>query len=179
MAGSPGSYFVYLKVCLKEWSRNGPNLNLILFDFALFLSGGFISSIFLEPTTEQEICASFRAETSAGFHQVTMDVVKQTIDLIIGSLTDIMNLSLSSGIVPEQMKVARVIPLFKSGILSLLTNYRPVSGYRESAEKVCTNSKNPSQARITQPTSEQHKQGVKTYLRSERHNFGLTNITKA
>ena len=25
------------------------------------------------------------------------------------------------------MKVARVIPLFKSGILSLLTNYRPVS----------------------------------------------------
>ena len=53
-----------------------------------------------------------------------MDVVKQTIDLIIGPLTHIMNLSLSSGIVPEQMKVARVIPLFQSGIL---TNYRPVS----------------------------------------------------
>ena len=53
-----------------------------------------------------------------------MDVVKQTIDSVIGPLTHIMNLSLSSGIVPEQMKVARVIPLFKSGIL---TNYRPVS----------------------------------------------------
>ena len=37
-----------------------------------------------------------------------------------------MNLSLSSGLVPEQMKVARVIPLFKSDTLSL-TNYRPVS----------------------------------------------------
>ena len=56
-----------------------------------------------------------------------MDVVKQTIDLIIGPLTHIMNLSLSSGIVPEQMKVARVIPLFKSGILTLFTNYMPVS----------------------------------------------------
>ena len=38
-----------------------------------------------------------------------------------------MNLSLSSGIVPEQMKVARVIPLFKSGILTLFANYRPIS----------------------------------------------------
>ena len=53
--------------------------------------------------------------------------VKQTINLIIGPLTHIMNLSLSSGLVPEQMKVARVIPLFKSGTLSLFTNYRPVS----------------------------------------------------
>ena len=84
--------------------------------FRSFLSGSFINPIFLEPTTEleiSEICASFRAETSAGFDQVTMDVVKQTIDLIIGPLTHILNLSLRSGIVPEQMKVARVILLFK------------------------------------------------------------------
>ena len=95
-----------------------------------FLSGSFINSIFLEPTTESEIsdiCASFRAGTSAGFDQVTMDVVKQTIDSTIGPLTHIMNLPLSSGKVPEQMKVARVIPLFKLGILTLFTNYRPIS----------------------------------------------------
>ena len=42
-------------------------------------------------------------------------------------LTHIMNLSLSFGIVPGQMKVARAIPLFKSGILTLFTNYRPIS----------------------------------------------------
>ena len=98
--------------------------------FRSFLSGSFINFIFLEPITEHEIseiCASFRVGTSAGFDQVTMDVVKQTINLIIAPLTHIMNLSLSSGLVPEQMKVARVIPLFKSGTLSLFTNYRPVS----------------------------------------------------
>ena len=38
-----------------------------------------------------------------------------------------MNVSLGFGLVPEQMNVARVIPLFKSGTLSLSTNYRPVS----------------------------------------------------
>ena len=49
-----------------------------------------------------------------------MDVVKQTIDPIIGPLTHIMNLSLSSGIVPEQMKVACVIPLLNQVFLPFL-----------------------------------------------------------
>ena len=31
------------------------------------------------------------------------------------------------GVVPQEMKIARVIPLFKSGDKSLFTNYRPVS----------------------------------------------------
>ena len=104
----------------------GPNLAMIpssTSSFRSFLSGSFIKSIFLEPTNEleiSEICASFRAGTSAGFDQVTMDVVKQTIDLIIGPLTHIMNLSLSSGIVPEQMKVCSQgvsfpLPSFQSG----------------------------------------------------------------
>ena len=47
-----------------------------------FLSGSFINSIFLGPTAEHEIseiCASFRAGTSAGSNQVTMEVAKQTI----------------------------------------------------------------------------------------------------
>ena len=42
-------------------------------------------------------------------------------------MADIMNLSISYGIVPDQMKIARVIPLFKADDQSLLTNYRPVS----------------------------------------------------
>ena len=65
----------------------GPNLAKMIpsstSSFRSFLSGSFINSIFLEPTTEHEIseiCASFLAGTSAGFDQVTMDVVKQTID---------------------------------------------------------------------------------------------------
>ena len=35
--------------------------------------------------------------------------------------------SLNSGVVSQEMKIARVIPLFKSGDKSLFTNYRPVS----------------------------------------------------
>ena len=39
----------------------------------------------------------------------------------------ITNLSLSSGTVSDQMKIARVVPLFKTGEISVFTNYRPVS----------------------------------------------------
>ena len=37
------------------------------------------------------------------------------------------DLSLSSGTVPDQMKIARFVPLFKTGDLYLFTNFRPVS----------------------------------------------------
>ena len=91
------------------------------------LSGGLVNSLYLQPTTEQEIteiCASFRTGTAAGYDQITMNVIKEIIHLIVQPLMYITNLSLSSGTVPDQMKVARVVPLFKTDELSLFTNYR-------------------------------------------------------
>ena len=38
-----------------------------------------------------------------------------------------MNLSIAYGIVPDQMKIASVVPLFKADDPSLFTNYRAVS----------------------------------------------------
>ena len=35
--------------------------------------------------------------------------------------------SFNTGIFPTELKIARVIPLFKSGDTSLISNYRPVS----------------------------------------------------
>ena len=83
------------------------------------------------PSTYQqeivEICASLRSGSAAGFDNIHIDVVKQNIDIISKPLTRIINLSLSSGIVPKQLKLARIIPLFKSGDQDLYANYRPVS----------------------------------------------------
>ncbi len=42
-------------------------------------------------------------------------------------MTHIINLSLSHGIIPDEMKIARVIPIFKAGDQAVITNYRPVS----------------------------------------------------
>ena len=47
-----------------------------------------------------------------------MSTIKLTIDSTAEPLTHIINLSISHGIVPDDIKIARVIPLFKSGDLS-------------------------------------------------------------
>jgi hypothetical protein len=48
-------------------------------------------------------------------------------DIIASPLTHIINLSISLGIVPDLMKIAHVVPLFKSGDHRLFQNYRPIS----------------------------------------------------
>ena len=42
-------------------------------------------------------------------------------------MTRICNLSLQEGVFPDEMKIANVIPLFKSEDPQMLDNYRPVS----------------------------------------------------
>ena len=47
--------------------------------------------------------------------------------VLIKPLTFIINLSLETGVVPSEWKVAKVIPLYKSGSLAEIDNYRPIS----------------------------------------------------
>ena len=54
-------------------------------------------------------------------------IIKESIQIISEPLAHIINLSITYGIVPDQMKIARVVPLFKADDPSLFTNYRPVS----------------------------------------------------
>ncbi len=46
---------------------------------------------------------------------------------ICNPLTKIINASLETGHVPSEWKVTRVVPLFKSGKITDLDNYRPIS----------------------------------------------------
>ena len=47
--------------------------------------------------------------------------------IIYSPLTYVINLSLKQGIFSDSLKVAKVIPIFKQGSLSLCTNYCPIS----------------------------------------------------
>ena len=94
------------------------------------MSGNFLESLFLDSVSEQEvieICKSLKSGTAVGYDNVSVDLVKQCAQLISSPLTHIINMSIVSGIVSDELKIARVILLFKSGDRSLFTNYRPVS----------------------------------------------------
>jgi hypothetical protein len=67
-------------------------------------------------------------------------VVKQCIDYLKKPLTDIYNLSLESGIFPEQLKIAKVIPVHKKGNKRDINNYRPIASlFSKVLEKLVYN----------------------------------------
>lgn len=66
-------------------------------------------------------------QKSLDCNDIDMIVVKRVIEAIIKPFTYICNLSFQTGRFPDRMKIAKVIPLYKSGNKHHFTNYRPVS----------------------------------------------------
>ena len=46
---------------------------------------------------------------------------------ISSSITLIINQSLTTGIFPERLKIAKVIPIYKKDYVKMFENYRPIS----------------------------------------------------
>lgn len=89
-----------------------------------------LQSMFLNEISEQEIIsivAKAKNKKSSDADGLDMVIIKETIDCIIKPLCYIFNLSFKKGIFPDRMKIAKVIPLFKSGDKDSYNNYRPVS----------------------------------------------------
>ena len=93
----------------------------------------------MTPNELAEISNAFRSGKSSGHDRIPISIIKQSIQIIAEPLTHIINLSITRGTVPDQMKIARVVPLFKACDRSLFKNYRPVSilpSFSKSLEKV-------------------------------------------
>ena len=89
-----------------------------------------MDSMYIEPVTEEEILQlvnNAKSKTSKGHDGLDMCLVKKIIPYIVKPLKHIFNTSLQKGIIPDSMKKACVIPLFKSGDFKEFSNYRPVS----------------------------------------------------
>ena len=88
-----------------------------------------VNSMFLSCITEKEltnIVRSCKNKASSDCDNMSMLIIKSTFSFVQPFLY-ICNLSFQSGIFPDKMKIAKVIPLFKSGDDSTFNNYRPVS----------------------------------------------------
>ena len=64
---------------------------------------------------------------SLDLNNLSMHLLKKIISKIEKPLLHIFNLSLNTGIVPEKFKIAKVIPIYKSGDATDMNNYRPIS----------------------------------------------------
>ena len=88
------------------------------------------NSMYIQPTSECEIMnivAKFPNKTSVDCYGMSMKLIKNIIGGILKPITYICNLSLKLGIFPDELIVAKVIPIFKAGDIHDVSNYRPVS----------------------------------------------------
>ena len=84
---------------------------------------------FLELTEWEynNIVKNMQAKKSTGFDQISNKLIKVLHNEIRVPMMDIINTSLCLGEVPANWKIAKVIPLFKSGDKHDCNNYRPIS----------------------------------------------------
>ncbi|CAB4031005.1 Hypothetical predicted protein [Paramuricea clavata] len=64
---------------------------------------------------------------STGLDKISTKLIKQAGDTITESLLEVFNLSLRTGIFPDDWKFAKVTPIYKSENKTLCENYRPIS----------------------------------------------------
>ena len=94
-----------------------------------FIDHNIDDTIFLNPVDESEVRKLIFdvKKNSSGWDGICCNVLKETHLDFLTPLTHVYNLSLSQGIFPSELKIAKVIPLYKAGDNTLFINYRPIS----------------------------------------------------
>jgi hypothetical protein len=88
------------------------------------------SSLFFEPVSPTEtfnVINSLKPKTSCGYDHISPKLIKNSAKFLSEPLTYISNTSFQTGIFPSNMKIAKVVPIFKSNDNTQFNNYRPIS----------------------------------------------------
>ena len=117
------------------FSEIGPNLasnfdNLNNNEHKKYLAAPAPQSILLHSINAKEILdtiKSLKNSNSSGHDFFTTKFVKLSAPILIPALVKIFNLALKTGVYPDSLKIAKVIPVFKKGDPSSVNNYRPIS----------------------------------------------------
>lgn len=114
-------YFINLPKTLAEKHNNTP------FKF----KGKVVrDSIYLSPTNSQEITkivSNLKNSFSTGADGLNTKVIKSVIYEILDPIVNITNNILLSGIFPDELKIAKIIPIYKKGTTQSVENYRPIA----------------------------------------------------
>ena len=117
-------YFINVGPKLAERIQNN-NVN-----FTTFLGERSVNSIFLDAVTEKEVeieISNLSGNKSCGHDEIPPKLVKEISKQIVKPLTHIYNQSLLTGVIPNELKIALVTPVFKANSKEEFSNYRPIS----------------------------------------------------
>lgn len=94
-----------------------------------YMKGSYSPVLLFSPPNSTEVMEiiSDLKDSAAGHDEISASLIKEVSIYIAEPLTHICAKSMETGVVPKGMKIAKVIPLYKSGDPSNFTNYRPIS----------------------------------------------------
>ena len=81
----------------------------------------------VDPKTIESEIKKLKCSKSAGYHKVSVKLLKLAAGILSKPLAAIFNSSLETGNFPDIWKIARVTAIFKSGQKNNMNNYRPIS----------------------------------------------------
>ena len=110
----------FSKVLTKE-NDNIPNLSCHL------PQGDRLKTVYFSPERVNEAIQRSKDSLSAGPDGIPSRVYKVAGDIMAYPLSVLFNTSMSSGVVPEDWKLANIKPIFKKGTRASASNYRPIS----------------------------------------------------
>ena len=99
-------------------------------NFEKYLQNPVKDRIYIDPVYEDEIKSiilNINIHKSCGPTSIPTNILKYLVNDIASPLSLIINLALTSGVHPDKLKIAKVIPIFKKGSKLKTCNYRPIS----------------------------------------------------
>ena len=109
-----------------------------------FLNGNYPVNCFYQPTHEEEVIKvahQLKPKTSQGFDNLSTCIIQKTMKEVAAPITHLFNQSFLLGVVPDQMKIAKIVPVFKAGNKKVLNNYIPISilqAFSKTLEKLAS-----------------------------------------
>ena len=89
----------------------------------------------------QKDVKSFNANKAPGHDNISMKIIHQSFQNIVQPLVTIINTSLSTGVFPESLKIAKVIPVLRQmtqHFLVITGQYQFFQPFLNSLKKSCT-----------------------------------------
>ena len=99
-------------------------------EYKKYLGSPANQSMLLYKISQNEIknaIKNLKNSNSSGDDEITSTFVKLSAPVLIPALHMIYNLSLTSGVYPHKLKIAKVVPIHKKGDSTSMNNYRPIS----------------------------------------------------
>ena len=109
----------------------GPGFNPVPHRLVTAITSGHyvdLAALLASPSEESSVpTLTLNLSKSTGPFSIPTKLLKTLRFLLCGPLTYLFNCSILTGVVPDKLKIARVIPVYKKGPKVIVSNYRPIS----------------------------------------------------